>query len=166
MSIEIEEEPVSWFTIACLFTAVAVAFTYRFFGPDSGQPTQKKETAEKVHKFYHEKLFIFLNRCVINFAASKSATKRQLFLINLIFSNVLINFRMNYLCREINFGSFESKIFRHPKVQKTSQLLRRLLKRCRWLSHLQLSKIQRTLQTLPISKTFPSQKFLPVKKLV
>ena len=49
MSIEIEEEPVSWFTIACLFTAVAVAFTYRFFGPDSGQPTQRKETAEKVH---------------------------------------------------------------------------------------------------------------------
>lgn len=47
MSIEIEEEPVSWFTIACLFTAVAVAFTYRFFGPDSGQPTQRKETAEK-----------------------------------------------------------------------------------------------------------------------
>ena len=50
MTIEMEEEPVSWFTIACLVTAVAVAFTYRFFGPDLLNPEaqEKKKKSEKV----------------------------------------------------------------------------------------------------------------------
>ena len=76
MSIEIEEEPVSWFTIACLFTAVAVAFTYRFFGPDSGQPTQRKETAEKVLAF-NTKNFSFSNRYIGNFAACSKFAKKK-----------------------------------------------------------------------------------------